>query len=282
VLCSFTISGGLALICCITQFLIDRDTRWIKNPETRARFVASLGGLILGLSDQQLVTGFSIIIAGFSQLNRGISTYHWETVANLVWLSTITHLATMTSLRKHLRANQLLKWLRVLSMGVLIVALMIVMAPLGFIFGANDVPNALPAWCLYHQELIPITKGNTRDYNGVYITFTFATLLYGYTIRVFSLYQEEVRESLPSELAKRLRFWPRKFMEKHLMKWKWDEVQAQSTFRRLFSRGVYKLLHSFYALTVFSGAVYGSTTGEVCNRSFLVYHYRSHLLSSHG
>ena len=56
---------------------------------------------ILSLSDQQLVTGLAILIAGY--INRcSMSFYHFKTVAALAWFSSTTHLATLTLLRTYL------------------------------------------------------------------------------------------------------------------------------------------------------------------------------------
>jgi hypothetical protein len=37
---------------------------------------------IVSFSDQQVITGISIIIEGITQLGWGLDLYHWQTVAN--------------------------------------------------------------------------------------------------------------------------------------------------------------------------------------------------------
>jgi hypothetical protein len=37
----------------------------------------------MALSDQQIITGISVLVAGFSQINQ-LSVYHWQSVVYLV------------------------------------------------------------------------------------------------------------------------------------------------------------------------------------------------------
>jgi hypothetical protein len=64
------------------------------NPKSRKAFET----FILTLSDQQLVTGLAILIAGF--LKCDISIYLFNNVWAFAWFSCTTHLATLTVLRR--------------------------------------------------------------------------------------------------------------------------------------------------------------------------------------
>jgi hypothetical protein len=83
------------------------------------------------MSDQQLVTGLSIVISGYSQLNCGISLYDWNMITKLAWFSSATHLATLLFLREYLRRNRGIWYMRVLLMTGLAVMLAVAIAPTG-------------------------------------------------------------------------------------------------------------------------------------------------------
>ena len=46
--------------------------------------------VVLNLSDQQLLTGLSVLIAGFAT-HCSISAYHFEVVSDLAWFSSNVH-----------------------------------------------------------------------------------------------------------------------------------------------------------------------------------------------
>jgi hypothetical protein len=74
-------------------------TRPPKDIETRkAPLKRAIEVFILALSDQQLVTGLAILIAGFVKCD--ISIYLFSNVFAIAWFSCMTHLATLTVLRR--------------------------------------------------------------------------------------------------------------------------------------------------------------------------------------
>ncbi|KAF1999214.1 hypothetical protein P154DRAFT_577151 [Amniculicola lignicola CBS 123094] len=78
------------------------------------RLEDALEKFVLSLSDQQLVTGLAILIAGFQKCD--ISSYSQSTVAALAWFSCTTHLATIAVLQRYLRCYAWLRHLRVFGM----------------------------------------------------------------------------------------------------------------------------------------------------------------------
>jgi formate/nitrite transporter FocA (FNT family) len=67
----------LALICCIAKSIIDhKRTAKVEIRSSLDRWVFALGEIIVILSDQQVITGISILVGGFSQLQSGITIYH--------------------------------------------------------------------------------------------------------------------------------------------------------------------------------------------------------------
>lgn len=86
----------------------------VSEPNARARQKA-LERFILGLSDQQLVTGITILITGYAQTCT-IDGYHFMILVAMAWFSSTTHLSTLVVLRDNFRACPALRLLRVIGM----------------------------------------------------------------------------------------------------------------------------------------------------------------------
>ena len=69
----------------------------------------------LALSDQQLVTGLAVLIAGFYK-RCTMSTYHFSIVISLAWLSSTVHLSTLVVLRDYFIRSPFLRSIRVVGM----------------------------------------------------------------------------------------------------------------------------------------------------------------------
>jgi hypothetical protein len=96
------------------------------------------------MSDQQLVTGLSIMISAYSRLDCGISVYHWKLITTLAWFSSATHLATLLFLRQYMHRNRLLWYVRVLLMTGLVAMLAVAIVATGV-----RVESPMPAKCAY-------------------------------------------------------------------------------------------------------------------------------------
>jgi hypothetical protein len=86
---------------------------------------------ILAMSDAQIVTGISILAGGFSQLNCGLSIFHWHMVVRLAWFSSVTHLTTLTFLRRYIHDNHAIRMLRLVLMLALMLMLAVALIPTG-------------------------------------------------------------------------------------------------------------------------------------------------------
>ena len=84
----------------------------------------ALEGFVLALSDQQIVTGLSLCIIGFSR-HCTMSTYHFFVIVALVWFSSSTHLSTFSLLLHYLRKHRRLRDARLIGMFALYVMLMV-------------------------------------------------------------------------------------------------------------------------------------------------------------
>lgn len=81
------------------------------------------------MADIQLLTGLAILTSGFASLRNGLSTYHWQIVVYLAWLSSLTHLTTLTFLRHYLHCRNFTRSWRLVAMFVLIIMLVVALVP---------------------------------------------------------------------------------------------------------------------------------------------------------
>ncbi|CAG8959005.1 hypothetical protein HYFRA_00012164 [Hymenoscyphus fraxineus] len=167
VIIAFLGSAYLTAICCISKAVIDykRVFRAGYNNSLMNRWSHALEIVIIGLSDQQIITGLSIIVGGLTQLGWGLETFHFQTIGSLAWFSAIAHLFTLTILRDELRSTKLLRYFRLSGMGLLAIMLVCISVPMGYVtsrYSASAV-TSLPAWCLYHPN-IPWSFEYSKDY----------------------------------------------------------------------------------------------------------------------
>ena len=103
-------------------------------------------------SDQQLITGLAIMVAGYSEaFNHDLSSYHWEIVVYLAWLSSSVHLMTLSFLRSWLNENLLLRNLRLVAMFGLLALLVFALSPtLSWRFGGF---SGIPVRCFWDVGL---------------------------------------------------------------------------------------------------------------------------------
>lgn len=93
----------------------------VNSKRCNGRWKGVFDQVILLFSDQQLITGLAIMVAGYSEaLNHDLSSYHWQIVVHLTWISSSVHLMTLSVLRNWLNENLILRNLRLFTMfGVL-------------------------------------------------------------------------------------------------------------------------------------------------------------------
>ena len=105
---------------------------------------------MLNFCDVQLLTGFAVVLAGFVTLQSGVSTYHWKILTYTACFSTITHLATLTTLRDCLCKRPMERLFRLIAIYLL----------LGVVIGALVLTGLPPL----DQQMAPPAQGqNTPD-----------------------------------------------------------------------------------------------------------------------
>ena len=100
----------------------------------------------MSFSDQQLVTGLAILVAGYCEmLNNNLSVYHWTIVVYLAWMSSAVHIASLTLLKDVFNKRPWLRNIRVAGMLALFTLLAVAMWPLRRMY----VPQSTPVRCLW-------------------------------------------------------------------------------------------------------------------------------------
>ena len=122
---------GYGFGCIPDESLGTLDRRLFKiKSRTSPVWTYVLEKVVLMLSDQQIITGIAILAAGYVK-RCSISVYHYQVVVYLSWMSSSTHLVTLTVLRRYLREARSIRNWRVAGMSVLFVMLFVGLVPTG-------------------------------------------------------------------------------------------------------------------------------------------------------
>ncbi|KAE9365722.1 hypothetical protein N431DRAFT_472320 [Stipitochalara longipes BDJ] len=273
ILIAFVATAYMTWLCCIAKKHIDhRRSPGRETPELD-RWSSALGAVILSFSDQQIVIGISVIVAGVSQFNSGLDTYHWQTVANLAWFSAFVHVTALAVLRDEDRFNKRMRKLRILAMGTLVIMLCCVSYSLGWTTGvvttfdgynSASLPANFPAPCLYRPD-IRWGYANSVDeivvaYNWAYTALNWAILILGFTITVLLQYFDNMSEVFGT-LASLL--WLDKFSHQ-IRKLGLPAIQSLESNVEVLSRPSmrYRLCRGTYALKFTAMRMYSSTIWE--------------------
>ncbi|KAF2489137.1 hypothetical protein BU16DRAFT_567319 [Lophium mytilinum] len=179
----FSITSYLTLLLLIVNYAFAFDPhRWGENGRRYTNPLDSklLGfirnGSVLILSDTQLVTGLALLSSGYSQLNCGISAYHWQIMVYVAWFASFSFISAMTFLQAFFQANHSLRIIRVCFMFILATMLIVALLPTG----SQDWMNlackegegcfypSLQAKCYYRQMTTnKFDNGHTKIYSMV-------------------------------------------------------------------------------------------------------------------
>jgi hypothetical protein len=200
ILLAFFITAGSVVVLALTAYvggflpahLLRRVDTLIIRAHSRnetSKWRAILEGAMMSLSDQQLVTGLAILIAGYYEMvNNDLSILYWQIIVYLAWLSSSVHIASLALLRDVLNKNPRLRNVRVAGMMVLLILLLTAMWPTRFVDGL-DIP-AFPARCYWtsarnfpwdEPRSEPLQFSNEIDVNWV-ISMTMLVSAYGWKL----------------------------------------------------------------------------------------------------
>lgn len=134
------------------------------------------------MCDLQLVTGFSILISGFSQLPCGLPVIYWNFILSLAWLSCFTHLAGVTLLRRHLFTHSIERLRRLVAMGALAVFVVVGLF-YQLSFDTNNPHSTAPAIC--HFGSAPRMKDTDLDSWSVLVSILL--IIFGLTSQLIKM-----------------------------------------------------------------------------------------------
>ncbi len=151
--CSMGILAWAGITTVSNDQIRDADKKRIRDKERRSR---ALEKFVLALSDQQLVTGLAVLIAGY--INRcSMFVYHFNIVTALAWFSSTTHLSTLEVLRVYLIDHPGIRNWRVAAMlGILG---LLVFAQFGSLYESGlPVQCALESRWLYSVDPVQLAQ----------------------------------------------------------------------------------------------------------------------------
>lgn len=163
-----------------------------KNPPSprdsipREQRIAALIRLLLGFSDQQLITGLAIFIAALANRCRLVA-YELEILHSLAWFSATTHIATLTVLQEFFYANPVIRNWRVIGMSTFAGLLIFFEVITGLTESDIDkVDPATPIQCVIDGRIRPENLNAGNFLLNVYYLFMF--FLPMYIINVIDLF----------------------------------------------------------------------------------------------
>ena len=131
---AFELSAFLTFVASVLAATLQGDLNLFKasrfKDSTRRFWIKVLDRLILGLSDQQLISGISIMIIGYIKL-CSIATYHVYVIQSLAMFSSSAHLASVTSLRRYFQDHPAVARIRIVCMLVFALLLSATLLMLG-------------------------------------------------------------------------------------------------------------------------------------------------------
>lgn len=188
---------GYCTGCVPAECLNIVDYRVLRvRSQTSPVWTRVLERVVLMFSDQQIVTGIAILVAGYSE-HCTISVYHYQIVVYLAWLSSGTHLVTVTVLRKYLREEATMRTWRVAGMLVIFVLLVVALFPMNAsdwselangigegTMGDNSPTGSavIPAQCFWNT-------GNWTGWNS-YSLVSYLFLVFSYVAKAGALFVE--------------------------------------------------------------------------------------------
>lgn len=152
-----------------------------KYPDSRARHI--LNDIVLMLSDQQLITGASILIAGFSR-HCMITQYHFRVVYLLGQTSFLTHQSTIRVMRDklvHQSFRKLWRFAWITAIFAFVIAFQVIVLSKGFL-----VIYGLPAQCAWSSPL-----GYTLG-NEIYLAFDLVLSAWGFLAIAYDLFPQHL------------------------------------------------------------------------------------------
>ena len=149
------------------------------NEDTRNYYTNILVPLVLNLADQQVVTGLAILIAGFIKCD--VSVYHFNIVADLGWLASLTHLNAAFILSNFLRERHAAKVWRCIALLLLGVLLILALIIQGNQYWSDETASPMECLNLF---------GKYSKSSVLWTAFWIGTTIFGYGTMIILLYPQ--------------------------------------------------------------------------------------------
>lgn len=246
------------------KFVIPKSWRKLGTTGWK-KWTKAATAALLTYSDTQVITGIAVLLAGYWQLQCGISVYHWKVISNLAWFSSVTHIATLTSLRKYFQQRSTLAYCRTTAMGINLILLGIASGPANFDDGTiwdRYSVHPFPAKCLYKQQYFRYFVLNIPIL-GATLTF----LVVSYTIKVI-----RISTTCSRITRKWLKDKPGDWLKKNHSKAIDNQARMQNPVRRRLWCFWKRLLTLSYVVLKALHEVGNSMLWEVCPFCILIIH----------
>ena len=210
------------------------------------------------MGDLQILTGLSILISGYAQMSKDLSSYHWMVIVDLAWFSSLTHLACLTVLRNFFYNHPLQRTGRLFFMGVLAILMIVGLSwtgnytwvsfnysinsshfqkyPLSLQYTDNVMAVTYPATC----RSFPGPVGETTNWSYLSMLLSIVLIALGFLGRIVKLYR-----ILSIGLCARLRFWAR-FPVQNCLRWGFSRCCLNKSPRSLRRTLVYRPLLAIF------------------------------------
>lgn len=208
----------------------------------------------LSMGDLQILTGLSILISGYAQMSKDLSSYHWMVIVDLAWFSSLTHLACLTVLRNFFYSHPLQRAGRLFFMGVLAILLIVGLSwtgnytwvSLNYSMSSRQFPEyplslhstdrvmavTYPATC----RSFPDPVEDTLNWSYLSMLLSIVLIALGFLGRIVKLYR-----ILSVGLCARLRFWAI-FRVRNCLQWGFSRCCLNTSPRSLRRTLVYRPL----------------------------------------
>ncbi|KAF6823382.1 hypothetical protein CMUS01_10719 [Colletotrichum musicola] len=138
--------------------------RWLRKLlRNQWHWEMALTKVLLNLCDIQLLTGLGLLFSGFMGLTCYVSAYHWELICYLAWLSNLTHVACLSSLRSFFYRNQAQRNWRMVFMAILFAGLVAALFPTAYFNWANVGRKSSDFLSMDYSEYAPLDSEGTAS-----------------------------------------------------------------------------------------------------------------------
>lgn len=166
------------------DFLVLDRTEQEDSP-TRKDRIDRFRDFMLALSDQQLVTGLAMLVAGFGRF-RDITIYSTSVVTALAYFSSSVHMGTLDFITTYLRAHRLLNIVRAFSMVCICLSLVCLLAlSISDSFWVKRNKTDIFAICAFYHF-----SSNWARYVVLGRGWSIVSLLFVFTQRLWTLYSK--------------------------------------------------------------------------------------------